>query len=110
MVNARPRLNTARIHSRQENVSGENSFILKTVRQLIVCGIIAAVVFTIARIETPECKFIVNSVENTLLYTVDYKATTITLLENVKNTAKMFIKEDVPTENATEENADAEIN
>lgn len=112
MENTRPRLNTSRIQRRRTNDSRDNIFLIRTFRQLAVCGIIVALVFTISKSEAQACKNIITSIKNTLIYTVDYKATTLSIIENIKAIPNLFNSDNQTSDPVNENtvNDDTNIN
>ena len=110
MTSARPRLDTARLQRRQVNDSEENFFLLKTIRQVFASVIIIVLVFAISKINIGVCKSLIASIENTLVYTVDYKKAASEIMEGIKKFTGLFDGEgqDNLSETAQdEENANA---
>ncbi len=117
MVTTRARLNTSRFQRRQVDSVEDNSFVIKTIRQLLVCVLLAAVVFGIARIDTPTFRAATDGVRNTLTYTIDYKAAASGIWDAIKKFPGIFNKNKAgtleeaptaPTEGVSEENPSAE--
>ncbi|MDR0405690.1 MAG: hypothetical protein LBH54_02720 [Clostridiales bacterium] len=90
MTNVRARRNAARTHKRPPNAEADRAFAAKTVRQLVVSAVVAGAVFAVTKIDTPQCKSVIASVDNTLRYTVDYKAASLSIYETMKKLPRLF--------------------
>jgi hypothetical protein len=93
VTSARPRLNTTRLQRKHVNDNDDNSFMVKTARQVFTSIIIIVLVFAISKINVPVCKNLIASIENTLTYTVDYKKAASDIIEGVKKIPSLFSRE-----------------
>ncbi len=110
MENTRPRLAYNRVQRRRV-AADDNTFLKKTIKQFVVCIIIAALIFAMSRINFPSSKMIIDNVKSSVSYTIDYKATAISIYESVK---KLIYKNEQSTQESSEgnleESTDAQTN
>lgn len=110
MVSTRPRLNTAQLQRRNVNDNEGTSFMLKTARQVFVSLIVVILVFTISKVNNSVCKGLIVSIENTLVYTVDYKRAASDIMEVIKKIPTLLGREsqdNPPAEDGGAESAEA---
>jgi large-conductance mechanosensitive channel len=103
MNTSRHRLDEFRYQRRSVADHGTDRFLKKTVSQLIACFIIFAVVFAITKIDSPQCKKVTESINNSLRYHVDYIGATKSIFAKIKEIPNMFMENKNEKESPTEE-------
>lgn len=72
------------------NIKNEDKieFKVKFIRQSIICGIIFSIVFIISLLKTDTAQIIHKHIDDTLSYTVDYKATIMEIADKITGIIK----------------------